>query len=262
MSAPPSTDSSESTGIQWLYDAVRADVSRLHTAWMSLAFPRQGDGAHAVLGRWKPTTAIGRGKYRVWGVLGGAAILIGYPLAVLGFMARYYTRRISRTALGIGVLGVVVVSLLGWGGLTAAAYVRDFSSEGIVTVALAGSVATVSAVLAMASARIDGRIVTVLFAYPFGVTALFLPPVVAALYSPSLAALVLPTSDLLAVWLLDNVLIAGDINTILRATFDLVGLAYVGMWFSIAVPVGWVLGLLVTLADVVRPQSAESVEDA
>ncbi|MFC7045990.1 hypothetical protein ACFQH6_11700 [Halobacteriaceae archaeon GCM10025711] len=262
MSSRQPTDRSNATGVRWLLTAVRNDIDRLHTAWMGLVFPRQGASAHAVLGRWKPTTTLGRTKYRAWALLGLVAVLVGYPLAVLGFMTRYYARRVGRTALGIGFLGVVLVSVLGWGGLTAAVYLRDFSVEGVVTVAAAGSVATVSAVLAMAFSRIGGRPVTVLFAYPFGVTALFLPPVVAALYSPSLAEFVFPTSDLLAIWLLDNVLTVAGIETMLRARFDLVGLAYVGMWFGIAVPVGWLLGFLVALADLVRPRPAESPETA
>ena len=82
-------------------------------------------------------------------------------------------------------------------------------------------------------------------------------PVVAALYSPSVAGFVFPTSDVLAVWLLDNVLTAGNLNAFLRARFDLVGVSYVGMWFAIAVPVGWILGLLVALGDLVHPRTAE-----
>jgi hypothetical protein len=96
-----------------------------------------------------------------------------------------------------------------------------------------------------------------MLAYPFGVTALFLPPVVAALYSPSLGEIVFPRSDLVAVWLLDNVLDVYGLNTYLRTRFDLVGLTYVGMWFGLAIPVGWFLGLLVTLADLVRPTREE-----
>jgi hypothetical protein len=104
--------------------------------------------------------------------------------------------------------------------------------------------------------RLDGRPVTVLFAYPFAMTAIFLPPVVAALFSPAVAEAVIPGSETLAIWLLDNVA-PDSVASYLRGNFDLEGLMYVVMWFGIAVPLGWVLGTMVSLADVVRPKSTE-----
>ena len=83
--------------------------------------------------------------------------------------------------------------------------------------------------------------------------AVSLPPVVAALYSPSLAGVVFPRSETLAIWLLDNVLTYRNLNALLRQRFDLVGVAYVVMWGNPAVPVGWTVGLSVTLATLVRP---------
>jgi len=233
-------------------EAVRIDLSTLHEHWMAAIFPQVRTGAHSVLGAWRPTSAPGIGAFYLWSVLGGIVVGVLYPFAVVGFAIRYYAARLDRTAARMGIIGVVLLSLLIWGALTVFARYR-FSSEGFLAVAAAGGVATVSAVLAVVSARVDGRFTTVVFAYPFGVTALFLPPVVAALYSPYLAGVVFPRSDLLAVWLLDHVLTFHGLNDWLRARFDLVGLAYVGMWFGIAVPIGWVLGLLVTLADLVRP---------
>jgi hypothetical protein len=49
------------------------------------------------------------------------------------------------------------------------------------------------------------------------------------------------------------VLYVGGLNTLIRRNFELEGLAYVGMWFGLAVPVGWFIGLVVSLADLVRP---------
>ena len=86
-------------------------------------------------------------------------------------------------------------------------------------------------------------------------TALSLPPVVAALYSPTVASVVFPSSQSLAVWLLDTVLSVGGLDVLLRRQFDLRGVAYVAMWFALAVPLGWFFGLFVTLADIVRPRN-------
>ena len=235
-----------------LVEAIRIDLSTLHEHWMVVLFPQVRTGAHAVLGAWRPDSPGSLVGFYLWSLLGSLLVGLLYPFAVVGFAIRYYATRLDRTAARIGIIGVVLLSVLIWGALTVFARYR-FSTEGFLAVAAAGGVATVSAALSVLFARIDGRFTTVVFAYPFGVTALFLPPVVAALYSPALGSVVFPRSDLLAIWLLDTVLDVGGLNAWLRARFDLVGLAYVGMWFGLAVPVGWFLGLLVTLADLVRP---------
>ena len=238
-----------------LVEAVLIDLRELHVSWMSLVFPRQREGRHAVLGAWRPQTVTGRAWYSVWSAVGTVAIALVYPLAVAGFGARFYARRVDRVAASLGLIGVVLVTMLAWGGLTAVTYFSRTSFEGFVAVGAAGAVATVSAVFAMVFSRFGGRLSTVVLAYPFGMTALFLPPVVAALYSPAVGEVVFPRSQLLAIWLLDNVLDYGGIATVIRENFELEGLAYVGMWFGIAVPLGWFFGVLVTLANVVRPTS-------
>ncbi|WP_458206061.1 hypothetical protein [Haladaptatus sp. NG-SE-30] len=207
-----------------------------------------------MLGKWTPQSTSGKMAYRVWGGVGAFVVALLYPFVLFGFAARYYTSRIDRTAASLGVLGVMLLSVVVWGGLAALARIR-FTQEGFLAVLAAGGVATVAAVLAYLTSKYGGRITTVLFAYPFGMTALFLPPVVAALYSPTISAVVFPNSESIAVWLLDNVLAYGNVNDYLRTRYDLEGLAYVGMWFGIAVPLDWVLGVLVTLANLMRPKS-------
>ncbi|MFC6732072.1 hypothetical protein [Haladaptatus sp. DYSN1] len=232
---------------------IRVDLKRLHETWMELVFPRQLDTEHTVLGKWRPNNTLGKVSYRLWGALGAPLVAIFYPLALFGYMTRFYTRKIDGTATRLGVLGVLLLSLVVWGALTALARMR-FSADGFIAVAAASVVATVAAVLAVLSSRAGGRGTTVLLAYPFGMTALFLPPVVAALYSPTLADAIFPQSTTLAKWILDNLLTVGDLNTYIRTKYDLEGVAYVGMWFGIAVPLGWLLGILVTIADLLRPK--------
>jgi hypothetical protein len=55
------------------------------------------------------------------------------------------------------------------------------------------------------------------------------------------------------VYLLNGVLADLGLAAFFRETFDLQGAAYAVLWFAFSVPVGWFLGLLVTLANVVRP---------
>jgi hypothetical protein len=217
---------------------------------MALRFPGQREPTR-VRGRWRPSTRLGRLDYRLWAAL-GVVVGLCYPFAVAGFAVRHYGRRLHRAADALGPRRLLALSAVGWGVLTAVAYLRSFPAEGVVAVAAGGSVAAASGVLALAAARRGGRPTTVLVAAPLGVTAALLPPVVAALYSPALAAWVFPTSTVLAVWLLDGPLAVAGVAATLRAEFDLVGLAYVGMWFGLAVPVGWALGGSAALAAFVR----------
>ncbi|MFW6385340.1 MAG: hypothetical protein ACOCY7_04305 [Halodesulfurarchaeum sp.] len=244
----------------WLLGAIRTDLRRLHDGWMRLLFRRHRSDPHPVLGSWKPSSGGRLLGYRLWSVLGMPLVVLLYPVALAGFAIRYYARGIDRYAARVGLLGVLLTLIVVWGGLTVGAYFRGISTDGLIAVAAAGGVATVSGVLARLFSKWDGRPVTVLLAYPFGVTAVFLPPVVAALYSETLASVVFSRSDVLAIWILDSLLAFGGLNTYLRETFELVGIAYVGMWFGIAIPVGWALGLVVSLADLVRPSDDDSSE--
>lgn len=235
-----------------LLGAVRIDVARLHATWMELAFPRQLDPGR-VVGKWAPETTPQRVAYLLWAAVGLPLVAVGYPLLLVGFAARLYATRVDSAAARLGVGGVVLVSLLAWGLLTVAAWLREFSAGGLVAVGAAGAVATVAAAVAVGASRVGSRATSVAVAYPAAVTAFLLPPVVAALYSPALADVVFPNTTTLAVWLLDGPLAVGGLGDLIRARFDLRGTAYVLMWVGISVPLGWLVGVLVALADVVRP---------
>lgn len=232
--------------------AITLDLRRLHESWMELFFPRQRNGAHSVLGKWRPSTTSGWVAYRGWAGLGALVVTLLYPLAVFGFAIRFYTRRINRAAASLGLFGVVGCTALVWSGLTVVARFQ-FSQRGFIAVAAAAIVATAAAGAAVAFARIGGRGTTVVFAYPAAMTAIFLPPVVAALFSVTLGSIVFPGSTELAIRLLDGPLSVAGLGEYLRDNYTLEGIAYVGMWFGIAVPAGWLLGCIVTLANLVRP---------
>ena len=232
---------------------IRVDVRHLHDVWMGIAFPRQRMGAHNVLGRWRPQTPSGKFTYWSWYLIGAPLVFLLYPLVLVGFATRFYARGLGSTARRIGIIGVVVAVAVTWGVLTTVAFLQ-LPTGSFLAVAAAAVVATISAALAFGFGRIGGRGTTVLFAYPFAMTALFLPPVVAALVTPMLEPYILDPSYDFAVWLLNNPLAIGGINDFLWENFTLEGYAYAAMWVGIAFPVGWLLGLLVTLADLVRPK--------
>jgi hypothetical protein len=237
-----------------IVDEIKYDVRRMHETWMELVYPRQRGASDTVLGKWEPNTQLGMSLYRAWAALGAPIVALLYPFVLLGAFIRFQTRRIDTAAERMGLIGVLVLTAIVWGGLAASVrFGLDLNEGAFVAVAAAAVVATASAGLALVFKRVGGRATTVLLAYPFAVTAIFLPPVVAALYSPTIAEYVIPGSDNLARWLLDNVLAIAGIDRWLIGNFDRQGWAYAIMWFCIAVPVGWILGGLVTLADLVRP---------
>ena len=238
-----------------LTTGIRVDLRNLHDRWLGLLYPRQRVTPHSVLGRWRPETVSGKVTYYSWWFLGAPVVFVLYPLVLLGYMIRFYSRRVETTATRLGLIGVMLIPLIVWGLLSAIAAVR-LPGEGFIAVLAAAIVATLSAGLAYLFTRFGGRTTTVIVAYPFALNAIFLPPVVAALYSPVVARVVFPGSEALAIWILDNLLHFYGINQFLRAQYTLEGVAYAGMWFGIAVPLGWILGTLVTLADLVRPTSS------
>jgi len=244
-------------GTPSLWARVRADLSVLHDGWLTLGFPGRRDH-HPALGEWAPSTAAGRAAFWLWAAAGVPVVAAVYPLALVGFAVRFYARRLFRTAVSLGRVGVAAGTAVAWSVFTAGVWLLDVPSEGVRAVAAGGAVAVASAVLSTTVARRGGRLATVAVAYPLGVTALFLPPVVAAFYWPPLADSVFPNSYALAVWLLDHPLSVAGVASFLREQFRLAGVGYVGMWAGLATVVGWTLGSLVSLADLVRP--AEPVD--
>jgi len=240
---------------QGIAGGVRIDLKRLHETWMELVYPRQRGADDTVLGKWTPNSQSGMILYRLWSGIGVPIIAVVYPLVLLGAFLRFQTRRVDSTATRLGVVGVVVLSVLVWGALIALArFQLNLATGGITAIIAASTVATVSAALAVVTRRVDGRAATVLVSYPFGVTAIFLPPVVAALFSPAIADTVIPLSDGLARWLLFNVMDPIGVGDFLRANFEREGVAHALIWLGISIPLGWLFGVLVTLADLVRPK--------
>ena len=232
--------------------AVKVDLQRLHGAWMEIVFPRQRGRGHSVMGKWEPETPLQKATFHVWSVLGALGLLVLYPLTVLGFATRYYAKKIDSTATRLGIVGVTGAAVVVWGGLTVLAHIQ-LPFDAFLAVAAASVAGVIAAALAATFSKVGGRGLSVALAYPFAMTAIFLPPVVAALVTPSLEPYVLDPSYDLAVWVLDNVLFVGGVNEFLRTNYDLEGVAYAGMWLGFSFPLGWFLGFIIALANLVRP---------
>ncbi len=244
-----------------ILEALLLDVVRLHETWMELAFPRQLDPS-SVLGKWQPETTPQTVAYYLWAAIGAPLVAVAYPLLLVGFATRFYAAKLDSAVARFGVIGAVAFATLVWGLLTLVTHLQ-LPFDDVIAVGAASIVAVVSAALAATFSKVGGRFTSVLLAYPFAMTAIFLPPVVAALVTPTFERIILPPSYDLARWILDTFLYVGGINELLRGAFDLEtfgeqwglpGLGYVLMWVGISVPLGWFLGVLVALADLVRPK--------
>lgn len=240
---------------QGLVDAIKYDVRVMHETWMEMLFPRQRGAEGTVLGKWKPDQTGEVITYKLWHWVGIPIISVLYPLVLLGYFFRYQTRKINLTAARLGFFGVVLMFTLLWGGLTALVY---FQLQGIledgafVGIAAASTVAVVASALSYIFWRLGGRFVTVLLAYPFAMTALFLPPVVAALFYEPLGEVIIGQGDDLFRWVFQSG--PSSIMEPLGEQFDRQEYHHAIIWFAVSFPVGWVLGFLVTLADLIRPK--------
>lgn len=244
----PTTDMGTSRD---LLTAVQVDLARLLAAWRDLAFDRPTN--EYATRRWRPNGVVKHVAYTIWSILGAVLIAIVYPFAALGFWIRYVARQVDRVVAGLGVLVIGGTVALLWGALSALAWNR-LPAAGFRAVLAASIAATVSVACSWAFAHYRSRTLTLVLAYPFAVAAVFLPPVTAALYSPTFGSVVLSGSTSLAAWLLNTVLAVGGLGEAIHQHFNLAGFAFVGMWFGFAVPIGWAFGLLVTLADAIRPR--------
>jgi hypothetical protein len=251
---------------------LRHDVQRLHRGWMDLLFPRQFGDEHPVLGRWRPETQGEHARFWPWWVLGAIVVGVGYPLALCGFAIRFYSRKVDRLAVAVGVVGVLAATAITWGVL--ALFVRlQLSNAAFLAVVAAGITATISAGVALLFTWWDGRLATVGVAYPAAVTTIFLPPVVVALFSTGVASDLYPIGEGVARFVFEAILPAG-MEERLRGTYDFdpgrgisaedgplvltLGTAQVLLWLAISVPLGWTIGLLVTLAEFVRPSGGDA----
>ncbi|MFW6435012.1 MAG: hypothetical protein ACOCY1_01385 [Halovenus sp.] len=241
-------------GNEGLTDAIRYDLRLLHETWMGLFYPRQRNAEDTVLGKYRPDETAKLIAYRALSAFGVPIVALLYPLLLTGYFVRFQARKLNVTAARLGLIGVIAVFVLLWGGLVALiwfGFSDTFTTVEIIAIAAAGGVAVVSSALSYAFWRIGGRGTTVLLAYPFAMTALFLPPIVAALLHPALEDIIIARSDEMARWMFRN---GPDALTEPLDRFDRQESHHVIIWFVISFPVGWILGTLVTLADLIRPK--------
>lgn len=242
-------------GNRGIADAIKYDLTLMHETWMELFYPRQRNAENTVLGKYEPETTGKRLLYQLVSVLGLLIVAVSYPLLLTGYFVRFQARKLNVTAARLGLFGVILVFVALWGGLVALiwfGFQSTFSTVEIIAIGAAGAVAVVSSALSYGFWKLGGRGTTILLAYPFAMTALFLPPVVAALFHPVLEDLIIARSDELAqdLFQASPMFIQDQLGQIDRQEGH-----HVIIWFVFSFPIGWILGLLVSLADLIRPKN-------
>ncbi len=242
-------------GNEGIGGAIKYDLRLLHETWMGLFYPRQVNAENTVLGKYQPEETPQRIAYQLLASVGVLVVGLLYPLLLTGYFVRFQAHKLNVTAARLGLIGVISVFVILWGGLVALiwfAFADTFTTVEIIAIAAAGGVAVLSSALSYVCWRAGGRGTTVLLAYPFAMTALFLPPVVAALFHPMLEDIIIARSDEMARWMFQSspAAIQDQLGQIDRTEGH-----HVIIWFVISFPVGWILGILVTLADLVRPKN-------
>lgn len=238
---------------QGLVDAIKFDVRVMHETWMEFIYPRQRGADDTVLGKWQPDGTTQTFFYRLWSLIGVPVVAVVYPLVLFGYFVRFQARKVNVTAARLGFVGVITVFILLWGGLVALIWFQfsgTFSTVEIYAIGAAGAVAVVSAALSYGFWQLGGRGTTVFLAYPFAMTAIFLPPVVAALFHPVLEDVIIARSDEMARWMFQT---GPEVITDPLGQIDRQEGHHVIIWFVISFPVGWFLGIVVTLANLIRP---------
>jgi hypothetical protein len=251
-----------SVGNQSVVDAIKVDLRKFHETWMELVFPRQRNVEHSVLGKWKPDTPREKVTYNTWFALGYFVVGVLYPLALAGVLVRFHARKIDVSIEKVGSIGVFLLAVAVWGGLAALVeFQLAFPEDEANAIIGASVVAILSTALALAFRYFGGRFTTVIFSYPLALTAIFLPPVVAALLSEQLAQFSIVYSEEVRVFIQDQILAEVGLKDYFVENFDTTGGTYVVMWVAISIPVGWLLGIMVSLANFIRPSGSSSSDD-
>lgn len=180
------------------------------------------------------------GYYLSW-----AAILIGFGFSVVGAtMIRDPERFFSQARAAVHdrrfQAGVALQAVL-WLVLFNPWLLAVAIELGVILV-VGGSVFIIAGTTLLAISDRCGPVATVLVVHPLGGVALALPPIAAALVSPTFRTVARSFTTDVAVWLLIHLFRPIGLSRFLQQQFDLEGVGFVLLWTAVIVIVGWVIG--------------------
>lgn len=205
---------------------------------------------HPVAGVKMPKGRVQMSIYLIWSFLGYPASVAGYLLAVVGNILKIFVDRIVSKADDWGISSVFLLLLLLWVSI-GVAVLYFYQQEDAIAFALSSTIGLLSLIIAFVAREIGSSKTTVLVAYPAAYTAIFLPPVSAALIVPEIASTVLPLSTDVANYILNSAIVFDSLEDSLRSTFNLIGFSHLILWTAISVTLGWFTGICVKSAELV-----------
>lgn len=233
--------------------SIRRDINTVHSYWMSTMFDDQKQ-PHPVAGKKIPTGKVQTSIYLIWSILGYPVSAIGYLLAVVGNILKIFVDRIVSKADDWGISSVFLLALLMWLSVGIAVF-YFYQQEDAIAFAISSTVGLLSLVISFVAREIGSAKTTVMVAYPTAYTAVFLPPVSAALIVPEIASTVFPLSTDVANYILNSVIVFDSIEDSLRSTFNLIGFSHLILWTAISITLGWSTGICVKSAELVYSDS-------
>lgn len=231
--------------------SIRADLYRLYSTWMSMRYPRF-DNPHSVVGKYNPDGFSDTALYYSWSLIGAIWAILLYPFVLIGLGLNLVGSGLKSAVYRLGFIGTSIVILISWGGLVGGMiYLYGFQDS--ISVILSVAVSIIAVIVAAASHKYLGSRGMVLVGYPAIYTALFLPPITAAVVSPDVGGDILRQSVLFAEYILNTFASPLSIENWLRSTFELAGIYHIVLWFSISIVLGWVSGGFMKLSNLARP---------
>lgn len=228
-----------------------SDARILHDYWMDTMYSRHTD-PHPVLGKSKPETTSKIILYYLWFLIGVVFVVITYPISYIGIITKVYAvDNILNFVESKGIIRSLILLSIVWLILSVVSYFLQ-PTETTYAVVAASIIAVLSAIISYITYLTGDDRIKIAIGYPAGYTALLLPPVVFSVLSPVLGQMVLDTSLEVTLFLKENIAEPLGIREFFSNNFDLEGIGHIILWLNISFIVGWITGLSVQLAKIIR----------
>lgn len=230
---------------------ILTDIKKLHGVWMGILFSKYND-PHPVIGKYQPEGTIKKILYWFWAIIGIITTVVSYPIVLVGLVLRIFTTFIGAIGTKLGITKSVFIMAIAWASMIAG-ITYQYGFNNTLVLSIAASIALVSLLISFYARRTGGRKTTFLVAYPAAYTAIFLPPVAAAILAP-FGDPIINQSIRVAEYFLINWASVIGMEEWIRSNFELTGIYHAVMWFIISTLIGWLTGVFVVISEQIRPR--------
>lgn len=228
-----------------------SDARILHNYWMDMLYKRHTD-PHPVVGKYRPEEKIELAVYHIWSVIGIGFVMLAYPISYVGILTKIYcVDKVTGFVESHGIVKSLILLGVLWTTLSGLSYLFQ-PTETTYAVVASSVVAMVSAIVSYLCYVTGDNRIKVALGYPAAYTAILLPPVVFSVLSPIFGESILELTTDIAVYLQNTVAKPIGLRQFFSDNFDLVGISYVILWLNFSFVLGWITGIPVQLAKIIR----------